>query len=383
MKKSNARDYFPKNYADSRQRFVSNVKNLTGSKETGQWKVESKTNSDLFVDHVWLPPTEKPETLLVLISGIHGSETYTGAAILNLFLEEHFPSVNRKSLGIFIVHAMNPFGFKHHKRCTESGINLNRNFSVSGELFKRNNVDSKRMNDFIISRKPVTSLESKIISTMRKQGGQIYFGDISLEELTKGIAPGQFETPENLEYGGKKTESQTQALINRMKELMPAYKEVIALDLHTGLGDRGRLHLLTDGAGKSLNSRLFSKIFKPEQDKAFYAFTPPETEGFYPVFGATNSMFGELAADHQDVCAVTLEFGTLGHSMDQQIDAFNRFVTEHEGHYYGYANTEIEKQVLQRNFERSYPDDDQWRSDVLKAGEGLIQGVLQRVGGWQ
>ncbi len=90
-------------------------------------------------------------------------------------------------------------------------------------------------------------------------------------------------------------------------------------------------------------------------------------------------MFGELRQDHQRVCAITLEFGTLGHSLEQQVQDMNSFMTEHQGHIFGYANEEIKKQVRDANFERSYPDDDQWRSDVLKAAEGFLTRVFQRI----
>jgi predicted deacylase len=374
-----AKDYFPKNYEDSRNRFAKALGNVASPCEKGCWHVHSKKATDLFVDHAYLPPLKEPKKLLVLISGIHGSETYAGAAILNLFLEEILPTLNRNHLGIFIVHAMNPYGFKHHQRTTENNVNLNRNFSVSGELFKSKNEKSKLLHEKFISRRPVTDLRSRLLEVLQVNAEKkVYFGETSLDDFIKATSPGQFEREHDLEYGGQKTEPQTQALIDKMKELMPAYKDVIALDLHTGLGHRGRLHLLTDGVGRSLNPALFSEVFKHEEDKKFYEFTPAETEGFYPVHGATNSMFRELAKDSQRVCAVTLEFGTLGHSADQQIADLNQALIALQGHHYGYATPALKEEVEALNFERSYPDDDQWRKDVLTAAEGLLLRVLSR-----
>lgn len=379
MKKTNVKEYFPHNYAESRERFLKLSQDLPSPKIIGKWKVDSKTDSDLFVDHVWLPPTKTPETLLVFISGIHGSETYAGSAILNLFMSEMISQIDRSRTGIFITHAMNPYGFKHHRRCTQNHVNLNRNFSVSGQLFKTKNPEAAKLNSSVLSRKPVTSTDSQLIKKRRDCNGKIFFDEISMEELTKGISPGQFERHDDLEFGGKTHEPQTKAMIERMTQLIPDYKDIIAFDLHTGLGERGRLHLLTDGHPKSLHPELFGKIFKPKEDEAFYTFTPPQTEGFYHVQGATNSMFADIAKNHQRVCAVTLEFGTLGHSLDNQMDAFNRWIVEHEGTHYGYANAAIEREVKALNFERSYPDDDLWRMDVLEAAYGLIQNVAERI----
>ena len=273
---------------------------------------------------------------------------------------------------------MNPYGFKHHRRCTENNVNLNRNFSVTGELFKTKNHDSKIMNQLIQDRNPVKSLKSKLIENLRRDEKTLYYGDYSLEQLTKGIAPGQFERADDLEFGGLSTEPQTQALIDHMKKIMPKFKDVLALDIHTGLGDAGRLHLLTDGQEKALHPEMFNELFKPQEDQDIYSFTPADTEGFYPVHGATNAMFAELSEDHQRTCAVTLEFGTLGHSLEQQLEGLNRSLIEHQGHHYGYADSKLEAEALRLNFERSYPNDDNWKKSVLTAAEELLNRLLDR-----
>jgi len=379
MKLNNAAEYFPKNYIDSRQRFLENARKTNPTCQLGSWKIPSKLDSDLTVDYAWLPPQKTPKTLLVLLSGIHGAETYAGSAILHLFMNEILPLANRDHLGVLMVHAMNPYGFKYHQRCTENHINLNRNFSVSGDLFQTKNPASQKMHDLFHLKEMVRSPHGKLLQVLKRESGKIYFGDISVDELTKSISPGQFERPEDVEYGGRSLEPQTKALMDHIKHLMQQYQDVIALDLHTGLGDRGRLHLLTDGLDTSLDPSLMNEILHPQEDKEFYVFTPPQIEGFYAVHGATNSLFGDLAGKGQRVCAITLEFGTLGHSLEQQIQDWNNFLTEHQGYFYGYANDQLQKQVRDANFARSYPDDDLWRRDILKAAEGMLSRVIHRL----
>ncbi len=379
MKKNKASEYFAGNYVESRQRFLEDARKTSPSSQLGTWKIPSKLDPDLTVDYAWLPPLKAPRQLLVLLSGIHGVETYAGSAILHLFMNEILPSVDRDHLGILMVHAMNPYGFKYHQRCTENHVNLNRNFSVSGQLFQSRNLASQKMHDLFHTKQAVTTAQGKLLQVLKRANDKIYFGDISVDELTKAISPGQFERPEEVEYGGRGLEPQTKALMDHIKQLMPHYQDVVALDLHTGLGDRGRLHLLTDGLDNSLDPNLLKKILHPEEDKEFYVFTPPETEGFYAVHGATNSLFGELRSKDQRVCAITLEFGTLGHSLDQQVQDWNNFLTEHQGHIYGYANDQLKKQVRDANFARSYPDDDIWRRDILKAAEGVLSRVVHRL----
>lgn len=372
-------EYFPKNYQHSRGVFLTGINLAEGPKNIGQWLVPGKKDNDLVVDHAYFSPSVKTETLFVLTSGIHGSETYAGAAVQAMFIKEILPKVDRRSTGVFIAHAMNPYGFKHHQRCTEAGVNLNRNFSVSGENFKIRNEASLRLCEKFLERKPVDSLKSALLQKMTFKDSKPVFEDVTLDELIKGTAPGQFERPQDWEFGGFGPEPQTKAFTDKMAELMPKYKKIIVFDLHTGLGDRNRLHLLMDEPGKSVDESLFAELIKPDIDQEFYTFTPPEAEGFYPVHGALNSAFGELASDGQRVLALTMEYGTLGHSQEEQLIGLNSFALAHQGHFHGYVNPVLAEQIIRENFERSRPQGHEWEQQVIKSARGLFQRVFGRL----
>lgn len=380
MSQTTDNEYFPKNYQHSRGVFLAGINQALAPKSIGQWLVPGKKDNDLVVDHAYFQPTENTETLFVLTSGIHGSETYAGAAVQAMFIKEILSKIDRRSIGIFVAHAMNPYGFKHHQRCTEAGVNLNRNFSVSGENFKRRSEVSAQMCERFLERKPVTSLKSSLLQKMTLKDSKPVFDDVTMDELIKGTAPGQFERPQDWEFGGFGPEPQTKAFTDKMAELMPKYKKIVVFDLHTGLGDRNRLHLLMDEPGKSVDEKLFAELIKPEADKEFYTFTPPEAEGFYPVHGALNSAFGELATDGQRVLALTMEYGTLGHSQEDQLIGLNSFALAHQGHFHGFANPELAELIIRENFERSKPQGLVWEQEVIKSARGLFQRVFGRLG---
>jgi hypothetical protein len=371
--------YFPSNYEDSRQRFRQEIKKLQAV-ESGEWKIPSKKENDLFTDWAYWPAQKRAETLLVITSGIHGSETYAGSAILQMFLSEIFPKVDRSQIGIFLVHAMNPYGFKYHQRTTENGVNLNRNFSVSGDLYRSRNLASEDMHDKFFERKPVASDKSQLFNHLKKRDEKIFFDEISFDEYIKAVAPGQFRRAEDLEFGGRALEPQSRFLVEKMRALIPQYQDILAFDLHTGLGDKNRLHLLTSGSGEDLHPDMFAKLFDQKADKEFYVHTPPSEEGFYEVHGAINSMFVDLSVARQRVCAITMEFGTLGHSLEAQLDGLNSFIITHQGFYYGYINEDLKSRIEKDNFERSYPQTDEWRKAVVDASRGLFTNVLRRAG---
>lgn len=374
-----ASEYFPQDYTDSRQRFLSRVHLIDEPKHSGNWNVPSRVDSDLFVDHVYLPALKEPKTLVVITSGIHGSETYAGSAIQAMFMNEVMPKIDRRHTSIFIVHAMNPFGFKHHRRETENNVNLNRNFCASGELFKLKRPEANEFNERFLEKTPVQSMRSQLIEKLSQKNGKFFIEDISIDQFVKTVIPGQFESPNHLEFGGTRMEPQTLALTQWLKSKISDFQDVLLLDLHTGLGHRGRLHLLSNGQPKEVDESLFSQLFDLKKDEAYYEFTPASADGFYETFGTLNGIFRQLATPEQRICALTMEFGTLGHDWDARIESLNRMALRHQGQIYGYANSEIETRVKVACFEKSYPQSDDWRSLVINASRGLFFNVFSRI----
>lgn len=379
-KPSRDESYFPLNYLASRQRFAELVRQVSAPTQTEKWMIPSKIDQDLSVDLAYWAPTKEPQQLLVVTSGIHGSETYAGSAILQMFLTEIFPKLQRDGLGVLLVHAMNPYGFKYHRRTTENGVNLNRNFSISGERYKRKNEESKKMHERFFKREKVSSAKSHLFQHLEVRNEKAFFGDISMDQFIKAVSPGQCESAQDLEFGGQALEPQSAKLVEKLKELMPLYQDVVALDLHTGLGHRNRLHLLTSGSGEDLHPELFAKLFHAEADKEYYEHTAAAADGFYEVHGALNTAFADLAQPHQRVCAITMEFGTLGHDLEAKLRSLDNLLVEHQGFYNGYGTPELATEVQKESFERSYPQSDEWRQAVIAASRGLFQNTLKRAG---
>lgn len=369
--------YFPKDYHEAKKEFR---RRIDSEAQYGQWQVPSSTETDLFVDHAYYPAAQPGGRLFLIFSGVHGAESYAGHAIQALFLDEIRPRLKRESTGFFLVHSLNPYGFKKHQRCTESGVNLNRNCSASDRLYKIENSASLELSRRFIPRAPVDSLECELLKNLRREGDRVWFGDVSLDQFVKTAAQGQYASPEGFEFGGLGPEPQIQALVWRLREILPGYRDVILLDLHTGLGDRARLHLLTGDPKACVNPALFAELFDPKQDRALYDYTAHDTEGFYPTFGATNDLVAELISAEQRVCAITMEFGTLGHDLSALLQSLNQWMLEHQGSCFGYRDEEIRAGVQKLNLEKFYPSSGTWRESILFIARELLLKVFQRAG---
>lgn len=369
--------YFPRDYADAKQEFR---RRIGPDAQYGQWQVPSATETDLYVDHAYYPAADSGGRLFLIFSGVHGAESYAGHAIQAMILEEILPRLKRQNSGLFLAHCLNPYGFKHHQRCTEGGVNINRNCSASPALYKIDNSAALELTKRFVPRAPVEGLECHLLKQMRREGERVWFGEVSLDQFVKTAAQGQYLSREGFEFGGFAPEPQIRALTWRLREIISRYRDVILLDLHTGLGDRARLHLLTGDPKACINPELFGELFEPAQDKALYDFTAHDTEGFYPTYGATNDLVAELVTPLQRVCALTMEFGTLGHDLEAQLQSMNQWMLEHQGSCFGYRDDEIRAQIKRLNLEKFYPSDPSWRESIVFIARNLLFKLLHRAG---
>jgi len=108
--------YFQETYDESRNSFladVAEVKQIFRNVESSEFKVESNIDTSLFIDLCYIPPQQNTSRLLILISGTHGVEGYTGSAIQQMFMTELLNEELVSDMGILFVHAFNPYGFKY------------------------------------------------------------------------------------------------------------------------------------------------------------------------------------------------------------------------------------------------------------------------------
>jgi len=373
--------YYPSDYMDARSRFLQAVRGFGAGVESGQWHIPGSRDDDLYTDYAYFPALERgrPRRLFVISSGVHGLEAYAGSAIQQMFLTEILGGLERRDTAVLMVHVMNPFGFKHHRRSTEKHVNLNRNCSLGSDLYNIRNPKSLELSRRFVPARPVNADTSFLVQNMRLQGKTVFFSDIRMDDFIKNVGMGQYELTEGFEFGGFEPEPQVLHLTKKLQELMPEFDDIVLFDLHTGLGERARLHLLTGDVEGCVHPDLFNELFSPIEDRQVYDYTPAEAEGFYKTYGALNNLFPEIAGPNQRVCALTLEFGTLGHSWEDLIDSLDRWLVEHQGCHYGFENKEIENRVLKRYLEKFYPSDPVWKPTVMSISREFFKRVMTRV----
>ena len=142
-------DYFPSSYEDSRERFIQSLSLLQS-----KWpdaRLEShplNEHPNLSIDWIWAEPREK-ENLVIISTAEHGIEGYVGGAMMKVFIEEFAPQLNPENTGLLLIHAINPWGMKHHRKVNENNVDLNRNFVVDRNFDPAINPEFHQVKDLI------------------------------------------------------------------------------------------------------------------------------------------------------------------------------------------------------------------------------------------
>src|SRR3989338_10843651 len=98
--------YFKTTFDDSRQSFIDLATSING-------ELRSHAVSELSFETLYLPPSSgQKERLLIMTSGIHGIEGFTGSALQRYFMANNFLDLKDENMGILIIHGINPYGFK-------------------------------------------------------------------------------------------------------------------------------------------------------------------------------------------------------------------------------------------------------------------------------
>lgn len=304
----------------------------------------------------FFPAAKEQKNLLVMISGIHGIEGFTGSAVQRWLLDQ---KINTEKTAILMVHGFNLYGFKNFRRVNENNIDLNRNFVLARAQFTQQDEAYAKLNTFL---NPEHKADLNFLSpSIFIFKSLINIAKYSLESLRSSILRGQYTFPKGIFYGGDKTQIQHILLSDLVQTFMKPYKKIFLVDLHTGYGERGRLHLLTGKAAHPNSARLL-KIFNA--DEIDFA----DKKKFYQVEGEMLSYFTNkirLAVD-AEITSVTFEYGTLDSQKTLgSIESLRRVILENQNHHYR-SSEQTEQKIKTLYREMFYPSDQTWREAVLE-----------------
>ncbi len=348
-------------YEENKKAFAT----LAGSRLIQSWPL--KSNADLTTD-LALYHYEGNENILVISSGLHGIEGFVGSSLQRSLMDQINNAKKIKS-DVLFVHALNPWGMKNKRRVNENNIDLNRNFSTATDLYQQKNEDYSKINYFL---NPPNKLS---LGALHRIG--FLFESVrliitnSIETLRRSILIGQYTEEKGLYYGGKKSDDLQDNIDNLFQKDLSNYKTITWIDLHTGYGERAKLHLLANDSksesGKKIQSLFANNPIDFGDQKSFYK--------------TTGDLLTYLLLKNnttQQVQGVVFEFGT----MDSQntlgsIESLRRMVVENQGYNNGYSDQESQKEAEELFSNLFFPQELEWKTKVESQAQELFKPFIQ------
>jgi hypothetical protein len=299
-----------------------------------------------------------PTGVLLVSSGIHGVEGFAGSA-LQIALINELADAQSTSVGILLVHALNPYGFAHLRRVNEHNVDLNRNClpAFPGPA----NEGYSAFNDLL---NPPSLPAHGDLFTIRLALRALRYGHMAAQQA---IAGGQYAFADGLFYGGDRRQPSIDIFerILRGKSLTKA-ELVLHIDVHTGLGSYGEYQLLPVQPLETTTLRQLRKWFG---DRTVVANTAPAGIG-YSATGSVRELSTRVLSNAR-VYALTLEFGTF-----TPLRVLRALRRENWLHQCG-GNSVLADKIKAELRQCFCPQETRWRHPVLNKGVGVLREALR------
>jgi Protein of unknown function (DUF2817) len=307
-------------------------------------------SEDLTVD-VALGGDEHPARMVVVSGGLHGVEGFLGSAIQTSILEadpEAWPVP--PGSGLVLMHALDPFGYAHLRRCDADNVDLNRNFLLDGDPYSGSPPTYRKLDRVLNPRRPPRRFD---LLTIESIPALLLHGKA---ELKRAIAGGQYDFPKGLFFGGKGPSAVRRLLEGNMARWVGEADYVLHLDVHTGLGRWRNLALLLEDTVTRERALWLAERFGPDRVEW-------SSEGIsYPTRGGLGAWCQATFADrvYDFLCA---EFGTYSGS---RVVAALR--AENQAHHWGRPDDPSTHRAKSRLLEAFAPADADWRAVTVAQG---------------
>jgi len=254
--------FFPADYDEGAARFREAAADAGAS-------IQSMKVQGLTTDVAILRSGDKSDKrVLVHISGTHGPEGYLGSAVQYAALKHLAATGMYKTRAklptIVFVHALNPFGFKHHRRVNEDNVDLNRNFLTAEEWVEVKALDPNyaRQVDLqhIINPTSMPSSYHQLNNIYQLVMSGYYISRYGMNTLKTAMVAGNYVNPTGYSYGGTGYTASARNLMDlllKKLDLPSKTKKLVLIDVHTGLGPTAVDTLLVNGDSLSTVERVF------------------------------------------------------------------------------------------------------------------------------
>jgi hypothetical protein len=356
MKKSEIIDLFSPTYSEARGKFLAATSLKGLAVDSYELDLKGAAGEDLATDVVLDGPQDASRMLLV-ISGVHGVEGFSGSGVQTGLLLSSLPKP--PDTAILYVHAINPHGFSHLRRVTQENVDLNRNFiNFDGELPR--NEAYEQIHEALFPREwPPRNDEA-----LEKY--RLAHGDRGLQYA---ITLGQYRFADGMFFGGAAPTWGNHTMRTILWKYASNIEALASIDIHTGLGPYGlgeRIFASFDNGVFDLARKWWGEISNVNTGSSTSV----------PMTGPIQCALTEECrqAKHVGIC---LEYGT--YPLDQMLNALR---ADHWAYRYGKKNTVQGEEITRKLKEIFYPEKPDWKLAVWGQAEKVARQALQGLDDW-
>jgi hypothetical protein len=346
---------FPLSYAKSREGFLAEAKAAGAELESYIHPVKGPDGETLAMDvaRFGLPDADR---VLVINSGTHGVEGHCGSGVqrslINATTFAHLPP----NVAVVLVHAVNPYGFAYDRRVDHQNIDVNRNFIDRSQPLPEN----KAYEELFDTLNPTLLDEEKWAGKITSYA--LFHGRIAAFQATMG---GQFQHPNGIQYGGVEPSWSNTRMHEVWKKHASGAQVAASIDIHTGLGNKGRGVLFQTAnvgdANVEIARRWWGRVKRYDRPSPEYTLT---NGGMGPAF--------ETGCGAKVAVPVVLEFGT--HPPKRVYSALRADNwLEHHADRASALGREISARVRAAFF----IDEPEWRWRVLERGHAVVHKAIK------
>jgi predicted deacylase len=366
-------DLFPSSYESSRARFKAFLPTVQlrwpGARLISQ---TLDASDDLTLDWIEAPATDRKEKVLLCTIGEHGIEAYVGSAVQKLLVDEYLGALDPAITGVVLVHAINPWGMKHHRRVNIRNTDPNRNFVLSAnDLNASINHDYTQANTFLNPTRPLRSWFNLELHFLGGLLGAIF--GLGVSRFRAATLLGQYRFPDGIYYGGTTIQPEVEAIQALYHRAVDEYERILLLDMHTGYGPRFSMSVVNSSLEPRSSDELKTTFGYPNVVK-----TDPSE--FYSIQGDMIDYIYKLVDGRKPLYATTFEFGTFGDSFFDSLRSLRAMIFENWLSHVGTSNIALQAHVMKEFTALYYPEETDWREKAVADARLAFKGILKAEG---
>lgn len=356
---------FSSSYAEARGKFLELAERKGAKLFSRLHPSEVGANGEELAIDIAVFGNLEAERTLLLISGTHGQEGYTGSAIQIAFLDD---IVIPAGTNIAVLHALNPWGFSYLSRTDENNIDVNRNFRDFSKPLPENSIYAELHpalcpDQWDEANSDWTAERDRIVA---EQGWAAFLS---------GFTGGQFQINDGLSYGGVGPAWTNSTVSELLPLVLKNTRKLAFAEWHTGLGSYGELcHICVEGPSSTYYSLVFEWLGEEAESTMSAAYNG--AEGTTPSYIGTFSAWLPGALPNAECAGLAIEVGTYDNDMVADALRIDRWLK------FGKGSAVQRDELRAVMMERLCPSDPEWRRLAVENGIKVQARLLEGLAAW-